>query len=154
MQVTPLPSFNKFGSVVKDEMLFKEIVDAITHARTDDGYQVIKKARHKHKMCWDVLKSTKLECFAAGVYRIYQHFTGSYIFDYSKKWHHRARKVHCLNLHMNHDFNLFLIIYEPWFNLFFKSYFSSVSYFPNRQRPFRFPLYSLLARSSPPQIFS
>jgi hypothetical protein len=43
MQETSLQSFNEFGNVVKEEKLFKEIVDA----RTDDGQGAITKARHK-----------------------------------------------------------------------------------------------------------
>jgi hypothetical protein len=39
MQESCLQSFNKFGHVVKEEMLFKEIVDARTDARwtTENG---------------------------------------------------------------------------------------------------------------------
>jgi hypothetical protein len=41
MQETSLPSFNKFGQVVKEEKLFKEIVDARTN---DYGQWAITKA--------------------------------------------------------------------------------------------------------------
>jgi len=44
MQETFLQSFNKYGQVVKEEKLFKEIVDALTDARTDIGQRAITKA--------------------------------------------------------------------------------------------------------------